>query len=248
MTAAIWSKKPDDVMKTSAYFILQFMNNHGLLNIVDRPDWYVLTGGSRAYINYLTPALGERIYLNAPVQRIQRNQDGVILTTPNGTANFDAVVIATHSDQALAMLDQPSQDEEAILGNISYVANDVVLHTDPVVMPKNALSWASWNYLDNENALPTLTYYMNRLQSLETKQPFFVSMNLTDTINPDKIIQRFHYSHPCFDVPAVIAQRRHQIINGYQNTYYAGAYWGYGFHEDGVNSALAACKPLGVEL
>lgn len=248
MMAAIWSKRPMDILKNSAYFILQFYNNHGLLDAYNRPPWYVIKGGSRNYIYYFTKNFESRIYLKTKIEKIRREENQVILYAENCQHVFDKVLIATHSDQALKILDQPTALEIAILSAIPYIENEVILHTDFRVMPRNKRAWASWNYYDRGSELPTLTYYMNRLQSLESPHHFFVSMNLGNQIDENKIIKKFSYHHPCFSQLSIQAQRDHQLINGKNHTYFAGAYWGYGFHEDGVKSAMHACEPFGVSL
>jgi predicted NAD/FAD-binding protein len=248
MIASIWSKTDADALQCSTYFILKFCDNHGLLDAYNRPEWYVVQNGSRSYIPALINNFKENIYLNTEIESIDRTAHGVTLKSSSAEFDFDAVVIATHSDQALKMLLNPSDNEKNILGAIPYKHNDVILHTDSSVMPKRRLAWASWNYLDNKNELPSLTYYMNRLQSIKSSQDFFVSVNLTEQIAADKILQRFSYAHPSFNLQSIKAQQQQQLINGKNNTYFAGSYWGYGFHEDGVQSALRACEPLGVSL
>lgn len=248
MIASIWSKTSNDVMQCSAHFVLTFCENHGLLDIYDRPQWYTITNGSRSYIPLLTEKIRNKIYLNTKIERIERHPNHVTLKSTTDSYIFDYVIIATHSDQALQMLDHPTDEEQNVLSAIPYKENDVILHTDINVMPKRKLAWASWNYLDNGNSLPTLTYYMNRLQSINSPHHFCVSVNLMEHIAEDKVIQRFKYAHPAFNSHAIIAQQQQKLINGKNNTYYAGSYWGYGFHEDGVKSALNACEALGVSL
>ncbi|MBN9229235.1 MAG: FAD-dependent oxidoreductase [Legionella sp.] len=244
MMAAIWSKNREDALNCSALFIFNFYHNHGLLEIFNRPTWYVIKQGSKNYIAPMLERLKDQVYLNSKVERIIREEGKVKIITRGQEQIFDAVICATHSDQTLAMLDKPTAEEMNILSAIKYTNNEVVLHKDKKVMPKNRKAWASWNYLDNQNNEATLTYYMNRLQSIHTHHDFFVSMNLTHEIDQEKIIQSFQYAHPCLDVSALKAQKQINLINGLHNTYYAGSYWGYGFHEDGVNSALKACHLL----
>lgn len=246
MMAAIWSKNKTDTLNCSAYFICQFYANHGLLESYNRPPWYVVGNGSHSYILPMIESFKDRVYLDHKIEAIERSNDQVVLKSKNSTRIFDHVVIATHSDQALALLEQPSEAETKILSAIQYTKNAVVLHTDERVMPIRKRSWASWNYLDMGDTLPSLTYYMNRLQSIRSHTNFFVSMNLSETIDTDKIIQRFDYAHPCLDLVAVKAQQNLALINGKNNSYYVGSYWGYGFHEDGVKSAIHTCKLLGV--
>ncbi|RUR24270.1 NAD(P)/FAD-dependent oxidoreductase [Legionella qingyii] len=245
MMAAIWSKNKEDALNCSASFILKFYNNHGLLDLFNRPMWYVIKKGSKNYIAPMLERLKEQIYLNSKVDLIKRENNKITIVTNSQEHLFDAVVCATHSDQALAMLEKPTHEETRILSAIKYNENEVVLHQDRSIMPKNKRAWASWNYLDNQSTAPTLTYYMNRLQSINSNHDFFVSVNLANEIAENQIIQSFKYAHPCLNVSSLKAQQQIDLINGMNNTYYVGSYWGYGFHEDGVNSAINTCKLLG---
>jgi uncharacterized protein len=245
MMAAIWSKHKEDTLNCSAAFILQFYNNHGLLDLFNRPMWYVIKQGSKNYITPMLARLNDHIYLRSKVERITREPNKIKIIVNSQEHVFDAVVCATHSDQALTMLDDPTPEEINILSAIKYTDNEVILHKDRNVMPKNKRAWASWNYLDNQKTAPTLTYYMNRLQSIQSSDDFFVSVNLANEIAENQIIQSFKYAHPCLNVSALNAQKQIHLINGRNNTYYVGSYWGYGFHEDGVNSAIHTCKLLG---
>jgi predicted NAD/FAD-binding protein len=245
MMSAIWSKNKTDALNCSAHFIFKFYANHGLLDLYNRPPWYVISQGSKSYIAPMLKRLNNQIYLNTKIEHIRRESNQVILNSASNEFLFDSVVIAAHSDQALKLLATPTEQEINILSAIKYTQNEVVLHTDERIMPKRKLSWASWNYLDNGSTLPSLTYYMNRLQSLRSSTDFFVSMNLSESIDSSKIIQSFKYAHPCFDLAAMNAQQQISLINGKHNTYYVGSYWGYGFHEDGVKSAMNTCKLLG---
>ena len=242
MLSAIWSKNKEDTLNCSAHFIFNFYANHGLLDLYNRPPWYVIAQGSKSYIPPLIKKIKDRIYLNTTIEKIQREANYVVLKSKSNETIFDCVVIATHSDQALNLLAQPSEEEVNILSAIKYTDNEVILHTDDQIMPRRKLSWASWNYLDNGSSSPSLTYYMNRLQSIQSRTNFFVSVNLSGTIDSSKIIQRFKYAHPCLDLAALRAQQQIKLINGINNTYYVGSYWGYGFHEDGVNSAINTCR------
>jgi predicted NAD/FAD-binding protein len=245
MMAAIWSKNKEDTLNCSADFILQFYNNHGLLDLYNRPRWYVVKDGSKNYIAPMLKNLKNQVYLNSRVEKIIRGPNNITIIVNSTKHTFDAVVCATHSDQALAMLEMPTSEEINILSAIKYTNNEVVLHTDNNVMPYSKWAWASWNYLDNHGLEATLTYYMNRLQSINSKHEFFVSVNLAHEIAENKIIQSFKYAHPCLTLSALKAQKQINLINGVNNTYYAGSYWGYGFHEDGVNSAINTCKLIG---
>lgn len=242
MMSAIWSKNKEDTLHCSAYFIFNFYANHGLLDVYNRPPWYVIAQGSKSYIPSLIKRFNDQIYLNTKIETIQREANHVVVKSESHELIFDCVVIATHSDQALKLLAQPTEDEINILSAIKYTENEVVLHTDEQIMPRRKLSWASWNYLDNGSTSSSLTYYMNRLQSLQSRTNFFVSMNLSGNIDSSKIIQRFQYAHPCLDLAAMRAQQHIKLINGTKNTYYVGSYWGHGFHEDGVNSAINTCR------
>jgi uncharacterized protein len=245
MMSSIWSKNKADTLNCSAHFIFKFYANHGLLDLYNRPPWYVIAQGSKSYIPPMIAKLKERIYLNTKIETITREAHQVVLKSESNESIFDCVVIATHSDQALKLLAQPTEEELAILSAIKYTENEVVLHTDERIMPRRKLSWASWNYLDNGRSSPSLTYYMNRLQAIQSRTNFFVSVNLSGAIDSSKIIQRFKYAHPCLDLAAMKAQQQINLINGANNTYYVGSYWGYGFHEDGVNSAINTCRLIG---
>lgn len=250
MMAAIWSAKPFDIQDFPARHFLRFFENHGLLNLRDRPQWRTVKGGSRSYVEPLTRPYHDRIRTASPVEAIRRDRDGVAVTPRGGTAErFDQVVIAAHSDQALGMLQDPSEAERDILGAIGYQENEAILHKDASVLPRNRRAWASWNYHIPEADEPrvALTYHMNTLQQLEAPGQICVTLNQDGMIDPGKIIKRITYHHPVFDTPAIEAQRRHGEISAIElRTHYCGAYWGYGFHEDGVNSALRVASAFGV--
>lgn len=245
MTAAIWSTPLREVSQFPLGFFLQFCDNHGLLNINDRPQWYVIKGGSRSYVDALLKRLPATIKSNTPVQRVSRFEDRVELHFSDGsTQSFDRVIFACHSDEALALLADPSPAERDILAAIPYQLSEVVLHTDEALLPKSRRAWAAWNYLlggkdstAGDDQLPTLTYNMNLLQRLQAPETFCVTLNRTGAIAPAHVLGRFHYSHPQFSRAAVQAQARHGEISGVRRSHYCGAYWGYGFHEDGVRSA-----------
>jgi len=249
MGAAIWSASTQSMLDFPLRFFVQFFKNHGLLSIDNRPQWRVLQGGSRSYLEPLIAPLQSRIHIATPVRALQRKSDGVILTTERlGAQRFDQVVVATHSDQALALLTDASAGERAILGAIPYRDNDVILHTDHSVLPRRRLAWASWNYqlatarLDNA----TLTYNMNILQSIDAATTFCVTLNNNVDIDSGKILRRFNYAHPVFTAEGIAAQQRWSEINGSNRTWFCGAYWRNGFHEDGVVSAQRVCAALGV--
>ncbi len=245
MMSAIWSKNKADTLNCSAHFIFKFYENHGLLDIYNRPPWYVITNGSHSYIPPMIKKFEDKIYLSTKIESITREPKYVVLKSKDNEFRFDSVVIATHSDQALKLLTKPTDEEIKVLSAIKYTENDVVLHTDDNIMPRRKRSWASWNYLDDDNSNLALTYYMNRLQSIKSSTNFFVSVNLSREIDRSKVIKSFKYSHPCLDMAAMKAQQQMDLINGLNNTYYVGSYLGYGFHEDGVNSALKTCRLLG---
>lgn len=252
MGAAIWSSSIDDMRAFSLKFFIQFFHNHGLLNVTDRPQWYVLAGGSRSYIPGLTAPFAERIRLSTPVSRIRRTDSGVVISTQTyGDEAFDEVVLACHSDQSLAMLADASELEREVLGNLNYQNNEVVLHTDTSLLPDRKAAWASWNYrLDGDSSRPAcVTYNMNILQRLPADAPVFcVTLNQTQAIDPARILRSFTYAHPVFNEASAIAQTRRDEICGVNHTYFAGAYWHNGFHEDGVKSALAVCEKFGISL
>lgn len=249
MGAAIWSSTLADMRAFPLRFFLRFFLNHGLLDVVDRPQWYVIEGGSRAYIEPLTRGFSECIRLNSPVSRVERHDNGVSVTSNGETERFDRVIFACHSDQALAMIDDVSDEEREILGAMAYQDNEVVLHRDTSVLPKRQAAWASWNYAldggeDEQQRLPTLTYNMNILQHIESETTFCVSLNSADKIQQDKILRTFNYSHPVFTTESIAAQQRREELWGKRKTWFCGAYWYNGFHEDGVRSALDVVKGI----
>lgn len=247
MLAAIWSADPQRVMNLPARHFFRFFANHGLLTLGKRPQWRVLEGGSSSYVAPLTKPYRHAIRLNAPVHAVRRRPHGVEIESRGQTDVYDEAVIAAHSDQALAMLADPSEAEREILGAIPYQPNDVILHTDAAALPANRRAWASWNYRipSAPNSLPTLTYNMNILQGIDSPETFCVTLNQTASIDPARIVRRFRYSHPVYSAEAIAAQARYHEIGGVNRTHYCGAYWGYGFHEDGLNSAIRAAEALG---
>jgi predicted NAD/FAD-binding protein len=243
MGAAIWSSRPADMLRFPARFFVEFFANHGFLSVNRRPTWRVIRGGSREYVKRLTAPFAGRIHVGTPVASLQRQPHKVCLRLRNGTVvEFDQVFIACHSDQALKMLSDPSREEREILGAIAYQANEALLHVDTRFMPRRPLAWAAWNYhlpaLRREHV--TVTYNMNILQSLQAPEQFLLTLNRGDDVDPAKVLGRYVYHHPVYTLDAVAAQRRRHEINGARRTYYCGAYWSYGFHEDGVKSALVS--------
>jgi predicted NAD/FAD-binding protein len=255
--AAVWSADPAQMQSFPVRFLAEFFANHGMLGFRGRPRWSTIVGGSARYVEALTAPFRERIRLSTPVRAIERGEHGVEVsseadTGTHETESFDQVVIATHSDQALEMLRDPSEPEREVLGSIPYQRNEAVLHTDGRLLPRRPAARAAWNYhlLAEPESRSTVTYWMNHLQRLEgTDRDYCVTLNRTEAIDPQKIIRRIDYSHPVFTPAGVTAQSRHGEISGIANrTHYCGAYWGWGFHEDGVRSALDACAPFGVSL
>jgi uncharacterized protein len=253
MGAAIWSTSLDEFLHFPLDFFLRFFSNHGLLNLVDRPQWHVIPGGSRSYIAPLLADIApERIRLNAGVARVRRTAEGVTLETiDDHIERFDQVILACHSDQALALLVEPTEQERSILGAISYQMNEVVLHTDSSLMPKRRLAWASWNYLltgtTGESARPaSVTYCMNILQGIQSDIPFLVTLNPVQAIDEAKVLGRFRYAHPSYTLASMAARKRRDDICGVDRVHFCGAYWFNGFHEDGVHSAIDVCHRFGI--
>ena len=249
--SAVWSADPHQMWSFPARFMAEFFANHGMLGLRDRPQWRTIRGGSARYVEALVSALDGRLRLNTPVTHITRSDDGVLLTPGDGEPEpFDEVVIATHSDQALAMLADASDREREILRAIPYQHNEAVLHTDTGMLPRRRRAWASWNYHLSTPAQnrTTVTYHMNRLQSLRAEREFCVTLNRTAEIDPATIIRRIDYAHPVFTAAGIRAQTQVADVSGQRRTHYAGAYWGWGFHEDGVVSARRVAERFGVTL
>lgn len=250
MIAAIWSSKTSAAANMPAIFLCRFFHNHGLLEVTNRPQWYTIPGGSQVYVDEVVAQLKNKPILNSPVRALKRNKDNVEISLENEILTFDKVIIATHSDQALKLLTDPSSSEINILKKILYQSNNITLHTDVNLMPKNKRAWASWNYhvdkCHDEECV--VTYYMNMLQNLSSDTQYFVSLNQEHKVNQNKIIGRYKYAHPIFDNDAIDAQAQHELISGVNRTYYCGAYWGSGFHEDGMNSGLRVVKQIDKEL
>ena len=243
MGAAIWSTNPEDMFSFPARFFFKFFLNHGLLSVNNRPQWYVIKGGSNNYVKKLIKSFKDRIRTKCPVDKIVRYDDHVeIHTQRHGVERFDCVFIASHSDQALTMLQNPSAQERSTLAAIQYQKNEAVLHTDKSLLPIRKNAWASWNYHIPKDARSNvaLTYNMNILQGLDSDSTYCVTLNYTDQIDEGKILKTIEYHHPVFTAESIIAQDNHRLINGTGRTYYCGAYWRNGFHEDGVVSALNA--------
>ena len=244
MGAAIWSTDARQMQSFPARFFIRFFHNHGLLNVSNRPRWFVIEGGSRQYLTPLTKPYRDNIRLGMPVERLQKSEKGWLVGVKGSKdEHFDAVFVASHSDQALSMLSAPTAVQTEVLGAIRYQENEAVLHTDSSVLPQQKRAWASWNYqipADNREQV-VLTYHMNRLQGISAPVDFCVTLNDSSAIAPSKIIQRITYEHPVFTTETVVAQNRQRDVNGH-GLYFCGAYWRNGFHEDGVVSALNAIR------
>ena len=248
MASALWSAPAATVLDFPARFLVRFMANHNMLQLTGRPGWRVVRGGSASYVRALRERWQLRERLGCRVHGLSREPQGVTLESDAGRERFDQAVLACHSDQALALLRDPSPDEAAVLGAIPYQRNEVVLHTDRAFLPRNPKAWAAWNAL--VPAQPTrhctVSYCMNLLQGLKSPEPFIVTLNPQTPIEPGRVLRRLDYAHPLFTPGAVAAQSRRTAIQGRRRTWFAGAYWGFGFHEDGLRSAVEVCRALGV--
>ena len=248
MIGCIWSGPTQGMLRFPVGMLVRFCHNHGLLQIANRPQWYTVSGGSRQYVRKIIDGLADA-RLGTPVRRILRGEGGVDIATDNSTERFDRVVIATHPDQALAMLHGATAQERAVLGAIRYQHNRAVLHTDTSVLPRHRGAWAAWNYEAStpEGGGVCLHYLINRLQPLPWDQPVIVSLNPLRAIARSSVIREFDYEHPVFDGESVRAQRQLAQLQGRRNTWFCGAWTGYGFHEDGLISGQAAAKALLVQ-
>jgi predicted NAD/FAD-binding protein len=250
--SAVWSADPRQMWTFPARFLAEFFHNHGMLGLRDRPQWRTVRGGSARYVEALIRPFADRVRLSTPVEAIHRHDDHVLVKARGGEAErFDEVVLATHSDQALAMLADPTDREHELLAAIPYQPNEAVLHTDSRMLPRRRRAWASWNYhlLAEPPGKTTVTYHMNRLQSLRSETQFCVTLNRTDAIDPDAVIRTIEYSHPVYTAAGAAAQGRHAEISGRdRRTHFCGAYWGWGFHEDGVASGLRVAARFGARL
>jgi uncharacterized protein len=249
--SAVWSADPRQMWTFPARFLIEFFANHGMLGFKARPQWRTVVGGSRSYVDAVIAPWRHRLRLATPVQAIQRFEDGVTIKPRGGEPErFDEVVLACHSDQALGMLADASDREHEILGAIPYQRNEAVLHTDRRLLPRRRRAWASWNYhlLPEPTGMTTVTYHMNRLQAFEADREFCVTLNRSDAIDPSQVLRTISYAHPVFTTAGARAQARHAEISGVNRTHYAGAYWGWGFHEDGVVSALRVGERFGAAL
>lgn len=249
MACALWSSPSQSILQFPAKYLVRFMDNHHMLQVSERPEWRVVAGGSSSYIEALRRQWKVQVRLSSPARRVRREADRAFVATDDGEEAFDQVLLACHSDQALALLADPSDAEREVLGAIPYQANETVLHTDARLLPKNRRAWAAWNaYVPAApGAACTVSYCMNHLQSLESERPFVVTLGRGQDIDPARVLARMRYHHPVYTHASVAAQARRGEINGVNRTWYAGAYWGFGFHEDGLRSGVEVARALGVQ-
>ncbi|MGC9269237.1 NAD(P)/FAD-dependent oxidoreductase [Acidiphilium sp.] len=252
MGAAIWSASVAGMRAFPARHFVRFFHNHGLLTINDRPQWRTVTGGSRMYVARVRAALEGRIRTGEPVRRIARHDGSTSVTTDRDTQHYDQIVLACHADQSLAMIDRPTDAERTLLGAVGFQDNRAVLHTDTALMPRRRSVWSAWNYLsrgaaDHDQAI-SVTYWMNALQGLKTPRPLLVSLNPLVEPDPASILLTRHYTHPRFDTAAMDAQERLPAIQGTDRLWFAGAWTGWGFHEDGIASAVRIATALGLPI
>ena len=251
MAAAIWSTRPQDVLQFPAHFLVRFFANHGLMQLRDRPQWRIIKGGAKRYLDRLLSPLQSQVFLNQPVRSIRRLGSKVSVTTASGVADrFDHVVIAAHADQALAMLDQPTADESRLLSAFPYQKNQAVLHTDERLLPSKQRAWASWNYHipAGQHQSASVTYDLSRLQHHASPDPILLTLNPTEPIRSEKRLKQFTYHHPAYAHDSLAAQEQFESVSGRDRIHFCGAYWGYGFHEDGVRSALAVASHFDIGL
>lgn len=251
MMACIWSCPTAQMLQFPVSTMIRFCHNHGLIQVNHRPQWWTVAGGARHYVEKITANIADK-RLATPVRRIERDELGVTVFTDGGSQRFDQLVLATHSDQALALLRQPSELETRTLGAIRYQPNRAVLHTDASVLPGQRRAWAAWNYeravnRDKENTRVCLHYLINRLQPLPFQQPVLVSLNPVQPIAKQHVLGDFNYAHPVFDLAALKAQGDMPQLQGRQRTWFCGAWMGYGFHEDGLKAGLGVARQLLVE-
>ena len=253
MGAAIWSARPQQMFEFPASTFIRFFENHGLLTLKDRPQWYSVIGGSHTYVKKFLKGFKGTVITNSNIDQICRIETGIAVRMTDHTfKHFDCVIIATHTDEALTLLSDPSNDEKRLLGAWTYEKNHAVLHTDPSVMPPNKHAWASWNYTREKSSKDSnpvsVSYDMNRLQGLQTKNRYFVTLNRTKSIPSEHIIREINYTHPSYTFQSINTQKELPKLNGVQNTFFCGSYFGYGFHEDAVQSGTAVARAFGIEL
>jgi predicted NAD/FAD-binding protein len=247
MACALWSSPPRRILDFPAKYLVRFMANHCMLQVADRPQWRVVTGGSSRYLEAMQRRWSVQVRVASPVRSVRRSDDAAWVQTDAGEERFDHVVLACHSDDALGLLRDPSGDEAAVLGAIAYQDNDTVLHTDARLLPRRRKAWSAWNaHVPADPDAPcTVSYCMNLLQGFQSPEPFVVTLNRTADIDPNKILSRMNYRHPVYTGASVAAQHRRHLVNGVRRTWFAGAYWGFGFHEDGLRSGLEVATAIG---
>src|SRR5690348_908733 len=243
LTSALWSTSPGRALEFPAAYAIRFFANHGMLGL-RRFRWRTVTGGSRRYVDAIASRLDGRLQLECRIRSVRRSPDSVELRIGDGIERFDRVILATHADQALALLEDPTQDERRVLGRFAYTTNDAVLHTDSSFLPRAAGARASWNYRVGDDGRPTITYHLNRLQALDTARDYCVTLN--EHVEAEHVLDRFTYEHPLYTVETLRAQHELPRLAG-GRTHYAGAYFGNGFHEDGLASGIAVASALGVQ-
>ncbi len=241
MVAAIWSMPFNKAKDMPLRLFLNFFINHGLFKLKKRPQWYTVTNRSRAYVNEVTKNISGEIFKNYKVNKVSRSQENVKITIGNEHLNYDQVVLASHADQSLKMLEDPSDDELNILEKFKYVSNKAVLHTDQNFMPKNKIAWSSWNSISN-NSQTCVTYWLNKLQNLNCKKNYFLTLNPIENVNKENFIKDINFTHPYFNKDTLKHQSNLYSIQGKKRTWYCGSYFGYGFHEDGLKSAINLVK------
>ena len=246
MVSAIWSMPPYEAKQMPLTFFLKFFQNHGLFNLKKRPQWYTIKNRSRTYVNKILKTISGEYYKNYPINKISRHPNGVqvFYGGKNEFFDYDKVVIATHADEALSLISEPTKDEKDILSNFKYKKNYAIIHTDETVMPNNKKAWSSWNSSVNKdnNSQTSITYWLNLLQNLNTKKNFFLSLNPFYKIEKNKIIKEINFTHPYYDKAALENQKKLKYIQNKNNTLYCGSYFGYGFHEDGIKSSIEIIK------
>jgi uncharacterized protein len=250
---AIWSSSPEQILEFPAASFITFFDNHGLLTINDQPQWYTVQGGSKEYISRISASFADRIRLSSPVAEVRRSEEGIWVTTHAGdTERYDEVVIASHSDQALRMLATPTAEETRVLSDMPYQNNRAYLHRDPSFMPQRKACWASWNYLSDslidERARITLTYWMNRLQQIDNATPLFVTLNPPTLPKQELIFDEVMFEHPVYHQEMIAAQQQFPALQGKDRIWFCGAYQRYGFHEDGLHSAVKVAEALGCDV
>ncbi|NVK21760.1 MAG: FAD-dependent oxidoreductase [Kangiellaceae bacterium] len=246
MTCALWSGDTRTIFEFPAKFLVAFMNNHNMMQAFDRPVWKTIAGGSRQYLNAISDNCNFTIQTDSKVECLTRDNDSVVLNVNGQNKRFDKVIFACHGDQVLDLLDNPSAEEQHVLQAIPYQKNIITLHSDSDVLPKRKSAWASWNVLIDERSSEqcTVSYYMNLLQSLETKVPVIVSLNMQEQIDANKVWKEITYHHPVYNKHTINAQKNLKLIQGKNNSYFCGAYWGWGFHEDGARTGKQAAEAL----